>query len=503
MSRKSKLGCKTCRQRRVKCDETLPICRRCITSRRHCDGPFRNKFVLTNLSASSKAKCMDFTSVVLPDRFPLLPDLDATESRSFDFFLSRVAPTLAGELDASFWTILLPQISRENRAVRYAVLSMSQLFEAPPYRDTHQVDSLESSSHLAHQWYAQSLSTFRSSLEHLPNNARYDLLLLSCILFINIEFQQNNVYNACKLLKSGFSMIETLKPARDDDNLNVLIRMLKRQEALVALFGHHQGIQDERDLEASPSRQYSPDILTSARQDLFLRLSDVINFTRAIRIAEALDEDTQSFQSTQRLVLQRLDCWYRNFGYLFHQHGSMSNVTSRTLIMYYDIAKVFASICLGPEKEADAHMTTFARIINLAEEIIQQNANQKTSLPSYSFELGISLPLYLTGWKCRNPIMRRKALCLMSRCPKQEALISADIHARALQKIIEIEERNLCAVATRSQDDSDRLPSENCRIRSLTTHYETYEGKKVAPRLIYDLSRYGQDSKFVQHTVLI
>jgi hypothetical protein len=36
--RRAKTGCRTCRQRRVKCDERKPFCRRCETANISCDG---------------------------------------------------------------------------------------------------------------------------------------------------------------------------------------------------------------------------------------------------------------------------------------------------------------------------------------------------------------------------------------------------------------------------------------------------------------------------------
>ncbi|CAN8106482.1 unnamed protein product [Discula destructiva] len=40
---KPSMGCTTCRERRIKCDETKPICKQCIKSRRHCSG-YRSDF---------------------------------------------------------------------------------------------------------------------------------------------------------------------------------------------------------------------------------------------------------------------------------------------------------------------------------------------------------------------------------------------------------------------------------------------------------------------------
>ncbi|KAL2279319.1 hypothetical protein FJTKL_13525 [Diaporthe vaccinii] len=40
---KPSMGCRTCRARRIKCDETRPVCKQCIKSRRHCSG-YRSDF---------------------------------------------------------------------------------------------------------------------------------------------------------------------------------------------------------------------------------------------------------------------------------------------------------------------------------------------------------------------------------------------------------------------------------------------------------------------------
>ncbi|KAH8800598.1 hypothetical protein F5884DRAFT_757452 [Xylogone sp. PMI_703] len=48
---KSRTGCSTCRERRVKCDETIPTCRRCQSSGRECRGLWRKKATYLQLLA--------------------------------------------------------------------------------------------------------------------------------------------------------------------------------------------------------------------------------------------------------------------------------------------------------------------------------------------------------------------------------------------------------------------------------------------------------------------
>lgn len=505
MSRKSKLGCNTCRNRKVKCDETLPICRRCIKSRLRCDGPFKNKFILDGSHGTSEPSCRSVTPSPFLLRGSLPAGLDATESRSFAFFLHQVAPNLGGEIDVDFWTILLPQICHENSSICYAILSTSRLSESTALQNSSPSRRENSSDYLARQWYAQSLSSFRSTIELPAPEPRHDLLLLSCILFMNIEFQQNNTHNACNLLSNGLHMIRALSPPRYDTTLSVLIRILERQRPLLALHGFYQHETHREPPVTTPSMGEFPsvEIFNVARQELFLCVNDTAHLIRVVYVAEARNQMIESFHTRQQLLLEKIGNWHHNFHYLLNSRTTHSNTISKLLTMYYEVTKALASACLGPETDNDAHVATFAKTIDLAEEMIQQRHQSVSSTPSYSFELGTILPLFLVGWKCRDPQLRRKALQLLYKCPAREALYSADIHARALRMVIQVEEDNTCAFRIQTQNDCVRWPPEHCRIRGVTVQYETDPGQKVTPSLIYNLSRYGTTFDFMQSTVPI
>jgi hypothetical protein len=62
----------------------------------------------------------------------------------------------------------------------------------------------------------------------------------------------------------------------------------------------------------------------------------------------------------------------------------------------------------------DAFTTNFREIINLAQSIIETTMKTGGDL-TFSFDLGIILPLYFTACKCRDPVLRRKAISLLNR----------------------------------------------------------------------------------------
>ena len=226
-----------------------------------------------------------------------------------------------------------------------------------------------------------------------------------------------------------------------------------------------------------------------------LRLSvDTLQLVRTARDAEVrqLPGREHELFLERELLLRRLELWRDNFSEICSAGQSrwspQEDLSAKVLLVYYESALVWVSTCLQSETAADEYMDRFQRIVHLAGEFISEK--RKDDLPSatYSFELGMVAPMFMTGWKCRDPAIRRRALDLICQGPKQEALFSAQMHAKALEKIIEIEEDSTIASTEQSTEYKTVLPPERLRIRNATVHYETWEGKKARPALVFDQS---------------
>ena len=122
---KVRTGCKTCKIRRVKCDERKPNCLRCESTGRSCDG--YEVAVRTGNGASSSTLLSD-CSVILPG-----PDAgfegDEQERRSFAFFSSHTVHEFAGFFQSDFWCHYVLQAARYEPAVRHAVIALGSLHE--------------------------------------------------------------------------------------------------------------------------------------------------------------------------------------------------------------------------------------------------------------------------------------------------------------------------------------------------------------------------------------
>lgn len=197
----------------MKCDETKPQCQRCLSTGRVCDGPRLPEIIIIQHRSFQNAK-----QVLLPlNRVDPAPWLTLPgERRAFSFYLQRAAPDLAGPIDADLWFTLLPQLAEPDQVVRHALFAISHFIEHPVRgsMDGQIVIQSLTRKHVAGlNWHAQALSADTNQNHNL---AMTDLML-RCVLFSSLEFQQNNFRVGLRLLRTGFTVLAPLLTATNGD----------------------------------------------------------------------------------------------------------------------------------------------------------------------------------------------------------------------------------------------------------------------------------------------
>ncbi|KAL2208713.1 hypothetical protein CC79DRAFT_582197 [Sarocladium strictum] len=131
---KAKTGCRTCRIRRVRCDEHKPSCVRCTSTGRTCDG-YDSLSPSSSPSSSSSAVS---ASPSPPRSEPLnaaadlrltLPRQNSQEVRSYHYFLQVTAPSLAGAFHSDFWLAEVPRVCLSDAAIWHAIVSLASAHE--------------------------------------------------------------------------------------------------------------------------------------------------------------------------------------------------------------------------------------------------------------------------------------------------------------------------------------------------------------------------------------
>ena len=223
---KSRNGCSTCKQRRVKCDEIQPECNRCLSSGRICPG---------YAESSSSRSSSPHSTIASSARSPLGSDVSLSinlhddEKRQLDFFVSHAAPRLAGNFDQGFWCGSVLQAAQHEPVILDCLLAISTLYEHPQYVisyrsksekrqgafelvkrgqrlvQRHNGSPIDVNHAKALKFYNRAIKGYRQQMN--DGSASPVLALVSCILFTCVETIRDHVEDAMTLFQHGVEML--------------------------------------------------------------------------------------------------------------------------------------------------------------------------------------------------------------------------------------------------------------------------------------------------------
>ncbi|KAK3360739.1 hypothetical protein B0T25DRAFT_536270 [Lasiosphaeria hispida] len=234
---KVKTGCKTCKIRRIKCDETKPICQQCQKARIVCDGyddgltsqltgisnlePEPGVCAKTSL-VPSRDKRRAYLPRPLPSSGQSLKRFNANEVSYFDFFRYELTNDLCGYCCTDFWSRVVLCEAMTKDCVRHAVLAIAALAKGVS-------DSLASTSaknqpsalfpwtaksivnnnhHVALRYYVEALSTFRKQVNNKDQVQSPRAVLIMTMLLITFELLQGNMEMVDTLMTSSINLLK-------------------------------------------------------------------------------------------------------------------------------------------------------------------------------------------------------------------------------------------------------------------------------------------------------
>ncbi|KAJ5929830.1 hypothetical protein N7454_006780 [Penicillium verhagenii] len=456
---KSRLGCKTCKTRKVKCGEEKPHCLRCSSTGRKCEyesHKYRARFSTTSAS--------DIWSIgILDTPLSSSPNTVWRERRAFAFYFQSAAASIGGGLDLDFWRTIVPQVCRSEPAVWDAMICISALFETPdpcpnliPLRRTSR--ALNQNHQDALDWYARSVSAVRRGISRGSVDAFVGLI--TCVLFICIESLFGSLEEVIRLYAQGVQLILTLRAQRAFDKLALLKETIIPIFARLAIFSPSatwhlaMPLLKELDEYASISTHEFPS-LKSARETLVVLAAE-------IPILELACEDylqssgawyiSDELMQQQVALLTRLGSWHLAFTNLMKSLRAMkaglpaSQVSaSALLVTYYEMLSVILAVCVSPMRvTTDAFAENFQTIVEQASIALDHSVQPNGILPPFTFEISVGLPLWFTCLRCREPTIRRTALNLLARSHRIQGLVKREHGTIVGEKIMLLEE----AIAT-------------------------------------------------------
>ncbi|KAF4968685.1 hypothetical protein FSARC_3971 [Fusarium sarcochroum] len=210
--KKSRAGCKTCKTRRVRCDETKPSCQRCMSSGRACEG-YRNEIggspAEPSLTLAQQSTIPG--NIVVPPKL-LIPRKNPDEIRSYNYFLEVTGPALAGLFDADFWCRELPKICVADPALWHAVVALGSVHEACGYGDRQ--PETKPQYKLCLQQYSAAVSSLRDTSAHRSTDRWRAIIastIFTCIYVMQGLYKQALAIHAA----AGCNLIREIETEQD------------------------------------------------------------------------------------------------------------------------------------------------------------------------------------------------------------------------------------------------------------------------------------------------
>jgi hypothetical protein len=306
------------------------------------------------------------------------------------------------------------------------------------------------------------LSSYNKAIKYLTRQMQQtdsDLIaLLTCVLFICVEFLQDNITQALTLVHQGCAIIqaqertpEGKKIDRISQSQQILVDhqvmpMFTRLSVLSALCGRPVVLKIPEESEQEESLSFID--LRGARSSLFTLMNQGHAIIRKADSCKWLEDESMELESLRlerSKILQQLNLWHTRFNQLqadLEMSKSLQLVHAVALLsMYFTTSSIWLTTCLEKAQECyNAYHTQFKNILEAAELIVNISEGQPQSEILFTFEMGLVPPLYFTATKCRHPALRRQAVSLIQRAPGKEGMWDRAEMTYMASKVIGMEE---------------------------------------------------------------
>ncbi|KAJ6779952.1 hypothetical protein PWT90_06598 [Aphanocladium album] len=448
---RAKTGCKTCRERRIKCDEGKPICHQCLSSRRSCHGLGYDGQLSTTLAKS--------TSVMLqPDLrvYPVGIAACRNDIQLFHIFRTRIANQITGGLDLGFWIQDLLQAAYIHPALWHAILAMTAT-----QSETDNVSALKH-HHLSIR-HMLDTTTQSNELSYLQK----EMVLMAAILLTTVCSLQGHLREALIHAKNGLRLyyqwnfwqyLSTHREAPSQLGVirpNCLILFMEFLDHSILAFT----FETERPLSIinsarGPASGDDFESLTEAYFELLLLMNQSIHAWSDIR-ADYL-ACRQGPVPDHRLPYRRaVSHWRRRFMNLKQRLTETGQPADENILwrlelycvtmemsLYADLSEPACTII--PSDSTMEHMQELVEKIFASEtERVKRDEHAAKRSPFFSFSLSIAPQLGVAATFCRKRSIRQRATFLLKSWPRMENLWSGALIAAVAENLHRVEDEGL------------------------------------------------------------
>lgn len=327
---------------------------------------------------------------------------------------------------------------------------------------------------LALQQYNKAIQSFVGQLSH-PQTPNVDVMLITCALFVCLEMLRYDLTRAMDHINGGWHILQSQssqgRSALEQSLDRHLLRLFRRLNIQNPLFGQPLLVLDlpsETPTIQDLEQGFPFESIDQARETLItitnraMALIESIDWMRPI-VPEPVHQERLQRQRTSK---REFATWLIGFEAMKRKPPKSVGISDPRaplqLTMTYHASYFWLCNCLRRDEMGyDAYLANFETIVTSAEQIIALSPEPKLAsiTKPFSMDAEVTPPLWLTAYKCRYPMMRRRAMEAMKRYPTREGMWEIQRQVRAVEIIIQREEVavSLLPVEERIPDDDHRI----------------------------------------------
>ncbi|KAF7858608.1 hypothetical protein EAF04_009208 [Stromatinia cepivora] len=462
---KTKTGCLTCRIRRIKCDEARPACLKCSSTGRVCPG-------YHHVQSSDLSFSEDKILITTQPSFNILSSPQS--KRSFAFFMQRTCSQLAGFFGSEFWERLVLQTAHHESAVSHAVVALGSIHEL----SERKTPVLDGDKAFALEQYNLAI---RDLLVPLSRDEKrgVDVCLIACIIFASFENMAGHRATAGAHIRSGVKLLRETVCDQEKGVTHHPILGSKSHVDSYASPGALARIYAALDRECTTvkgflAERYEPlfvdgTLSGTTNNDtpvLFRNVEEAKNvfeygcylFQRSCaRAAQPSCDPLNLPVDLETRIYQVIDYFEALHSKYSHELQAFIESNGSSFTPKEDIAVAVLQLHvldnlisfyvehLPPTHRSHWYefMPQMQRMIMLGQKIISYILSDSCcgeSTASFNLDMGVIIPLYNLARHCKDPIIRRQIINLLRSFERQEGLWNSLLVAKAIERIVEIEE---------------------------------------------------------------
>ncbi|KAE8139011.1 hypothetical protein BDV38DRAFT_291729 [Aspergillus pseudotamarii] len=423
--RRSMTGCRTCRARRIKCDEAPIKCNNCASAGLKCEG-----YDLCRLPIKRKSPLGRIPEVELC--LGWVPTAD--ERRCFSYFQYRSIPSLAGFFDSQLWQQLALQMSRADQAVYHAANALSALHE-----DSETTKLLLVGENLRRPLHRFALEQASRSFALLNRRCasqdpeRLEIVLLCCLLFVLAELLLGQYTRALQHLRGGLRILKESPHAQKQRIPSCVIQAFRQLDVQSAHFGSGPFLFANDGLKELSDEDFIRPLhsLEEIRHNMNSLLHAGVHFlaNRWLLSSTEVQANYSKLCLRQQRILSLYTRFRRQFETFYDQYYptlSYRGQQSADIVrLQYRSQLVAVKTCLMKKPVPNDLIPEYEDLL-LAHETYMAKFTER---PTITLDLGIIPGLHTVAVNCPRYALRLRAIRALLSWPHYEGIISSTFAA--------------------------------------------------------------------------